>query len=73
MTHAELNNDQIATVAGNVTVHNYDGKTREYLSSTVEYLAVGLVFLPIPALMNRGEKRRVLPFAGRLIFHHGNM
>ncbi|EHF5003365.1 TPA: tail fiber assembly protein [Escherichia coli] len=42
MTHAELNNDQIATVAGNVTVHNYDGKTREYLSSTVEYLAVGV-------------------------------
>jgi len=42
MTHAELNNDQIATVAGNVTVYNYDGETREYLSSTVEYLAVGV-------------------------------
>ena len=56
MTHAELNNDQIATVAGNVTVYNYDGETREYLSSSVEYLAVGLVFLPIPALMNRAKK-----------------
>ncbi|EMA3598805.1 tail fiber assembly protein, partial [Salmonella enterica] len=42
MTHAELNNDQIATVAGNVTVYNYDGETREYLSSSVEYLAVGV-------------------------------
>ncbi|EFE8748913.1 tail fiber assembly protein [Escherichia coli] len=42
MTHAELNNDQIATVAGNVTVYNYDGETREYLSSSVEYLPVGV-------------------------------
>ncbi|MDN0805718.1 tail fiber assembly protein [Escherichia coli] len=42
MTHAELNNDQIATVAGNVTVYNYDGETREYLSSSIEYLAVGV-------------------------------
>ena len=42
MTHAELNNDQIATVAGNVTVYNYDGETRKYLSSSVEYLAVGV-------------------------------
>ncbi|ELQ3973074.1 tail fiber assembly protein [Escherichia coli] len=42
MTNAELNNDQIATVAGNVTVYNYDGETREYLSSSVEYLAVGV-------------------------------
>ena len=47
MTHAELNNDQIASVAGNITVYNYDGETREYLSSSVEYLAVGV---GIPAL-----------------------
>ncbi|EMA3598800.1 tail fiber assembly protein, partial [Salmonella enterica] len=47
MKNAELNNEQIATAAGNVTVYNYDGETREYLSSTVEYLAVGV---GIPAL-----------------------
>ena len=47
MKNAELNNDQIATAAGNVIVYNYDGETREYLSSSVEYLAVGV---GIPAL-----------------------
>jgi len=47
MKNAELNNEQIATAAGNVTVYNYDGETREYLSSTIEYLAVGV---GIPAL-----------------------
>lgn len=47
MKNAELNNDQIATAAGNVIVYSYDGETREYLSSSVEYLAVGV---GIPAL-----------------------
>ena len=42
MVEAELNQNMIATVAGNVTVYNYDGETREYLSSSVEYLAVGV-------------------------------
>ena len=42
MTKAELNQDMIATVAGEITVYNFDGETREYLSSTVEYLAVGV-------------------------------
>lgn len=42
MKNAELNNDQIATAAGNVTVYNYDGDTREYLSSSVEYLVAGV-------------------------------
>ncbi|EDO3005540.1 tail fiber assembly protein [Escherichia coli] len=42
MTQAVLNNEFIATVAGDVTVFNYDGETREYLSSSVEYLAVGV-------------------------------
>ncbi|ELN4640271.1 tail fiber assembly protein [Escherichia coli] len=42
MGKAELNQDMIATVAGEITVYNYDGETREYLSSTVEYLAVGV-------------------------------
>ncbi|MEQ0876779.1 tail fiber assembly protein [Enterobacter vonholyi] len=47
MATAELNQDMIATVAGDITVFNYDGDTREYLSSSVEYLAVGV---GIPAL-----------------------
>ncbi|MDN0805717.1 tail fiber assembly protein [Escherichia coli] len=42
MAKAELNQDMIATVAGEITVHNYDGETREYLSSSIEYLAVGV-------------------------------
>lgn len=42
MTKAKLNNALIATVAGDITVYNYDEKTREYLSSCVEYLAIGV-------------------------------
>ena len=42
MEQAKLNSELIATVAGNITVFNYDGETREYLSSSVEYLAVGV-------------------------------
>ncbi|HED5609704.1 TPA: tail fiber assembly protein [Enterobacter kobei] len=42
MTQAKLNSEFVATVAGDITVYNYDGKTREYLSSSVEYLAVGV-------------------------------
>ena len=42
MSKAELNKELIATVAGNITVFNYDGDTREYLSSSIEYLAAGV-------------------------------
>lgn len=42
MTQAKLNNEFIAIVAGDITVFNYDGETREYLSSSVEYLPVGV-------------------------------
>ncbi|MCJ6648490.1 tail fiber assembly protein [Klebsiella pneumoniae] len=42
MTQAKLNSERIATVAGDITVFNYDGETREYLSTSVEYLAVGV-------------------------------
>ncbi|MEG5860723.1 tail fiber assembly protein [Enterobacter asburiae] len=42
MGKAKLNSELVATVAGDITVFNYDGETREYLSSTVEYLAVGV-------------------------------
>lgn len=42
MAKAKLNSERIATVAGDITVFNYDGETREYLSSSIEYLAVGV-------------------------------
>ncbi|MEG0622015.1 MAG: tail fiber assembly protein [Hafnia sp.] len=42
MNKAELNNELITIKAGDISVFNYDGETREYLSSTVEYLAVGI-------------------------------
>lgn len=42
MPIAELNSAQIATVAGDITVFNYDGVTREYISSSVEYLPIGV-------------------------------
>jgi hypothetical protein len=47
MAKAKLNNELIATVTGDITVFNYDGETREYISSSVEYLAEGV---GIPAL-----------------------
>lgn len=42
MTKAELNNELIAIKAGEIMVFNYDSETREYLSSSVESLAVGV-------------------------------
>ncbi|WP_367168966.1 tail fiber assembly protein [Escherichia coli] len=42
MDNAVLNSEFIATKAGNITVYNYDGETREYISVSTEYLAVGV-------------------------------
>ncbi|EFN9915585.1 tail fiber assembly protein [Escherichia coli] len=42
MDNAVLNSEIIATKAGNITVYNYDGETREYISTSNEYLAVGV-------------------------------
>lgn len=39
---AILDKNNIATTAGDLTVYNYAADTREYLSSAVEYLAVGV-------------------------------
>lgn len=47
MAKAELNSEFIATEAGDIIVYNYNGESYEYLSSSVEYLAVGV---GIPAL-----------------------
>lgn len=57
MTQAKLNSEFIATVAGDIKVFNYDGETREYLSSSVEYLALG-VGLPANSCADApGEKK----------------
>ncbi len=42
MYNAILNNKFIATKAGEITVYNYDSETREYISASTEYLAVGV-------------------------------
>lgn len=42
MNKAVLNNGLFAEKAGYITVYNYDFGTREYISSSVEYLAVGV-------------------------------
>ncbi|ELI6002502.1 TPA: tail fiber assembly protein [Escherichia coli] len=42
MAKAVLDKNNIATVAGDINVFNFDSCTREYLSSAVEHLAVGV-------------------------------
>ncbi|AXF74876.1 tail fiber assembly protein [Erwinia tracheiphila] len=42
MATAKLNSELISIEAGDITVFNYDGGTREYLSTSVEYLAPGV-------------------------------
>ncbi|HEG1687070.1 TPA: tail fiber assembly protein [Enterobacter cloacae] len=57
MVKAKMNGEQIATAAGDVTVYNYDGETREYLSSSVEYLPEG-VGIPANSCMDApGESK----------------
>ncbi|MGY0154851.1 tail fiber assembly protein [Edwardsiella tarda] len=42
MVMAKLNDKQIAIVAGEIAVYNFDGDTREYLSPSNEYLPIGV-------------------------------
>ncbi|EOT7683617.1 tail fiber assembly protein, partial [Escherichia coli] len=42
MNKAVLNSELIATKAGDIIIYNYDGETREYISTSTEYLAVGV-------------------------------
>lgn len=39
---ATLDKNRIANKAGYITVYNYDSETREYISSSVEYLPIGV-------------------------------
>lgn len=42
MNDAILGENNIATIAGNITVYNYDKTTREYIGRSVEYLPLGV-------------------------------
>ncbi|EJO9152677.1 tail fiber assembly protein [Escherichia coli] len=42
MNNAELNSELIATMAGEITVYNFDVMSREYISASTEYLAIGV-------------------------------
>ncbi|HIF4665126.1 TPA: tail fiber assembly protein [Citrobacter koseri] len=57
MAKAKLNSGLIAMVAGDITVFNYDGETREYLSSSVEYLAEGVGIPANSCIDAPGEKK----------------
>lgn len=57
MSTAVLNESQLAIVAGEVVVHSYDNRTREYLCTSTEYLAVG-VGLPAHSCTDAPGERR---------------
>ncbi|EGI4309853.1 TPA: tail fiber assembly protein [Escherichia coli] len=42
MNNAILNNELIAVQEGNIIVYNYNSETREYISASTEFLAVGV-------------------------------
>ncbi|EFO0123411.1 tail fiber assembly protein [Escherichia coli] len=68
MAKATLNRNGIATKAGEMAVYNYDGETREYLSTSVEYLAVGV---GIPA--NSCTDEPVVEKAGFAVCHKASL
>lgn len=55
MAQAQLNSELIATMAGDINVFNYDGETFEYLSSSVEFLPVG-VGIPANSCVDAPDK-----------------
>lgn len=73
MAKAKLNSAFIATVAGEITVYNYRGDTREYISSSLEYLPVG-VGIPANSCTDApAHIRLVMQSAVLQILTHGNM
>ena len=73
MDNAVLNSDFSGHEEGNITVYNYDGETREYISTSNEYLAIGVgtpaySCLDAPATYMAGYASAVLQ-----ILPHGNM
>ena len=68
MTTKEITLDEngFATEAGYITVYNYSGETREFISSSVEYLPFGVGVRAIPALMHQVASVTVSQFAAIL-------
>ncbi len=56
-----------------MVVYNYDGDTREYLASSVEFLPVGVAFLLIPAPMRHSMRKMVLLCVARPVWMSGSM
>lgn len=73
ISKAVLNNELIATKAGDITVYNYDGETREYISTSTEYLAVGVGIPACSCLDALAHIKLVMQFAVLQILTHGNM
>lgn len=67
MDNAVLNSELIATKAGNITVYNYDGETREYISTSNEFLAIGVGIPAYSCLDALAHIRRVMLSAVRWI------
>lgn len=67
MDNAVLNSELIATKAGNITVYNYDGKTRNIFLLQMNILPLVSVSLHIPVWMNLVYIRRVMLSAVRWI------
>ena len=73
MDNAILNSEIIATKAGNITVYNYDGETREYISTSNEYLAVGVGIPAYSCLDAPGTHKAGYAICRSMDLTHGNM
>ena len=73
MNTVTLNEALLATVAGEVVIYNYDSKTREYLSTSTEYLAVGVGIPACSCLDAQLHIKLVMQSAVLQILTHGNM
>ena len=67
MGGAVLNDALIAVKAGDITVYNYDNGTQEYISTSTEYLAVGVGIPACSCLDALVHIKRVMQFAAQRI------
>lgn len=73
MNNAELNSELIATMAGEITVYNFDVMSREYISASTEYLAIGVGIPAYSCLDAQAHTKLVMQSANLQILTHGNM
>lgn len=67
MGGAVLNDALIAVKAGDITVYNYDNGTQEYISTSTEYLAVGVGIPGMFLFRCTVHIKRVMQFAAQRI------